>query len=165
MADSVNYAISVTPKETINDENAQSHTILASEVGRTLGASGTAAVAAYNGSAANQGYLNAAANYLEAIDSDNNTDISSESSATFVFIKNTGKAFSSATELGADLAKSLKVMSASTTLAVLDAGEGIVFKDDNAGINCTGIHVRTVDTNGSDNDSAGHLAVEYLVVD
>ena len=56
-------------------------------------------------------------------------------------------------------------MVGSTMISVLDPGEAIVLKDDNLGIACTGIHVRTVDLDGSDNSSAGHLAVEYLVVD
>ena len=56
-------------------------------------------------------------------------------------------------------------MSGTTLISVLDPGEAIVLKDDNAGIDCGGIHVRTVNLNGADNSSAGHLAVEYLVVD
>jgi hypothetical protein len=56
-------------------------------------------------------------------------------------------------------------MVGSTMISVLDPGEAIVLKDDNAGINGTDLHVRTVDTDGSDNSSAGHLAYEYLVVD
>jgi len=63
------------------------------------------------------------------------------------------------------LSKSLKVMVGTTLISLLDAGECIVLKDDNAGIDCSNIHVRTVDTNGNDNTSAGHLAVEFLVMD
>ena len=165
MSDTIRYAISVEPREELTDENGNTKTVISGEVYKSLGGSGVAAMTAYNGSAADQGYLNATVNYLEAIDSDDTTDISAEATASFVFIKNTGFTFSSATALGDALTKSLKVMSGTTLLAVLDAGEPFIMKDDNAGIVCTGIHVRTVDTDGGDNASAGHLAVEYLVVD
>ena len=165
MADSVRYSVSCTPVEELTDEQGNTHSVISGEVGKTLGGEGTAVVTNYGGTAAYQGYLNNTVNYLECIDSDDTTDISSEATASFVFIKNTGYTFSSATALGDALAKSVKVMVATTLIAILDAGEAIVLKDDNAGIDCTGIHVRTVDTDGSNNASAGHLAVEYLVVD
>ena len=165
MADKVTFAVSCTPQEELTNENSGTIYVIASEVNKSLGGSGAATCASYAGTAANQGYLNATVNYMEAIDSADTTDISAEGTATFVFIKNTGYTFSSATVLGDALSKSLKVMSGTTLISVLDAGEAIVLKDDNAGIACTGIHVRTVDTDGSNNTDAGHLAVEYLVVD
>ena len=165
MADKVTFAVSCTPQEELTNENSGTIYVIASEVNKSLGGSGAATCASYDGTAANQGYLNATVNYMEAIDSADTTDISDEGTATFVFIKNTGYTFISATVLGDALSKSLKVMSGTTLISVLDAGEAIVLKDDNAGIACTGIHVRTVDTDGSNNTSAGHLAVEYLVVD
>ena len=164
MADKVQFSVSCTPIEELATENSGTSDIIASEVGKSLGGSGTATVADYAGTAADQGYLNATVNYLEAGDSADTTDISSEATASFVFIKNTGKTFVSATVLGDTLNKALKVMSGTTLLSVLDPGEAIIFKDDNRGIACTGIHVRTVDIDGGDNASAGHLAVEYLVV-
>lgn len=165
MGDSVKYAVSVTPLEEIADEQANTYTVISGEVGRSLSGSGVAVVTNYAGTAAAQGYLNATVNYLECIDSTDATDISAESTASFVFIKNTGYTFSDATTLGVTLAKSVKVMSGTTLLTLLDAGEVYVAKDDNAGIDCTGIHVRTVDVDGSNNATAGHLAVERLVVD
>jgi len=70
------------------------------------------------------------------------------------------------TALGAKLDKAVKVMvpSGTTIISVLDPGEAIVLKDDNGGIDGR-FHLRTVDLDGSDNTTAGHLAVEYLVVD
>ena len=165
MADKVTFAVGCTPQEELTNENSGTIYVIASEVNKSLGGSGAATCDSYAGTAANQGYLNATVNYMEAIDSADTTDISAEGTATFVFIKNTGYTFSSATALGDALSKSLKVMSGTTLISVLDAGEAIVLKDDNAGIACTGIHVRTVDTDGNNNASAGHLAVEYLVVD
>ena len=165
MADKVTYAISCTPQEELTNENGGTQYVIASEVNKGLGGSGEAVVANYAGTKENLGYLDATVNYLEAIDSANTTDISAESTASFVFIKNTGYTYGTATTLGPALDKALKVMSGTTLLSVLDKGEAIVLKDDNRGIDCTGIHVRTVDLNGGDNGSAGHLAVEYLVVD
>ena len=165
MADKVTFAVSCTPQEELTNENSGTIYVIASEVNKSLGGSGTATCTSYAGTAAKQGYLNATVNYMEAIDSADTTDISAEATATFVFIKNTGYTFDTATALGSSLAKSLKVMSGTTLISLLDAGEAIVLKDDNAGLVCTGIHVRTVNTDGSNNASAGHLAVEYLVVD
>ena len=69
--------------------------------------------------------------------------------------------------MGAALSKAIKVMTgaAKDIAQVLDPGESCYFKDDNAGIIATAIFVRTVDLDGSDNVSAGNLAVKYLVVD
>jgi hypothetical protein len=166
MADKVTFAVSCTPQEELSTENSTTTYVIASEVNKTLGGSGTATCASYAGTAANQGYLNATVNYFEGLDSADDTDLSSEASATFIFIKNTGYTFSSATALGASLSKALKIMApgGTTIISVLDPGEAIVLKDDNAGLDGR-FHVRTVDLDGSDNTSAGHLAVEYLIVD
>ena len=166
MADSVQFSVSCTPVEELATENSGTSNILASEVNTSLGGSGAATVASYAGTAANQGYLNATVNYFEGLDSSDSTDLSSETTATFIFIKNTGFTFSSATVLGASLSKALKIMApgGTTIISVLDPGEAIVLKDDNAGLDGR-FHVRTVDLDGSDNTSAGHLAIEYLVVD
>jgi len=165
MSDVVRISLSVTPVEELADEQAGTHEVIAGEVGKSLGGSAEATVTDYSGAAAVQGYADATVNYLEAIDSADTTDVSSEATASFVFIKNTGYTYSAATTLGAALAKSLKIMSGTTLICLLDAGEAWYAKDDNAGIDCTGIHVRTVDTDGGDNASAGHLAAEVLVVD
>ena len=112
-----------------------------------------------------QGYKDAAVNYREAIDSADTTDLSVELTASFIFIKNTGYTYSSATVLGVALDKSLKVMQTTNLICLLDSGECFVMKDNNAALVAADIHVRTVDKDGSENASAGHLAVEFLVVD
>jgi len=166
MADKVTFAVSCTPQEELSTENSTTTYVIASEVNKSLGGSGTATCASYAGTAANQGYLDATVNYFEGLDSSDSTDLSSETSATFIFIKNTGFTFSSATALGAALSKALKIMApgGTTLISILDPGEAIVLKDDNAGLDGR-FHVRTVDLDGSNNTSAGHLAVEYLIVD
>lgn len=165
MSDVVRISLSVTPIEELTDENSGTHEHIASEVNKSLGGSAEAVVTDYSAAAADQGYADGAVNYLEAIDSADTTDISSEATASFVFIKNTGYTFSNATTLGVALNKALKVMCGTTLICLLDPGEAFYMKDDNAGIVCTNIHVRTVDLDGSENASAGHLAVERLVVD
>ena len=181
MADKITYSLSVTPIETVtqavtysNIEDAanhatvtnNSHDVLATEVATSLGGAGEAVCNGYNGTAANQGYLNQTVNYIEANDSADTNDLSAETTASFIFIKNTGKTFSSATVLGDTLNKALKIMypGGTSLISVLDPGEAIVLKDDNLGLNAQ-FHIGTVDLDGGDNTSAGHLAVEYLVVD
>jgi|TARA_Y100000296_G_scaffold19106_1_gene22830 hypothetical protein len=182
MADKIRYSVSVTPVETVTQEVAytniednanhadvtdNSYDVIATEVGTSLGGTGEAVCNGYAATAAYQGYLNQTVNYRLADDANDNTDISDEATASFVFIKNTGKALATdnTAVLGDTLDKAVKVMVGTTMISVLDPGEAIVLKDDNLGIACTGIHVRTVDLDGSNNTSAGHLAVEYLVVD
>ena len=173
MADSVRFSVYCTPVEELTDENSGERSVLASEIGKSLGGSGTATVSAYNGIAADQGYLNATVNYLEAPDgAGNEVRISSESSASFVFIKNTGHVFSSATVLGdAETSLTLKVTtnSGAILISLLAAGEAIVLKGRQSGsgavIVASGIKVETVLSNGADTSDGNHLAVEYLVVD
>ena len=168
MADRISYSVSVTPIETIaGEETSITNDIIASEIGKSFSGNGTATVTDYSGTAANQGYKDRTVNYKEADDASDAEDlVDSESTATFIYIKNTGYAFNSATVLGAALNKSLKIMApgGTTLISILDPGEAIVLKDDNAGLDGR-FHVRTVDLDGSNNTGAGHLAVEYLVVD
>tara|TARA_R100000789_G_C2993937_1_gene146889 strand:+ start:579 stop:1100 length:522 start_codon:yes stop_codon:yes gene_type:complete len=173
MADKVTFAVSCTPQEELSTENSTTTYVIASEVNKSLGGSGTATCASYAGTAANQGYLNATVNYLEAPDgAGNEVQISSESSASFVFIKNTGHVFSSATVLGdAETSLTLKVTtnSGAILISLLAAGEAIVLKGRQSGsgavIVASGIKVETVLSNGADTSDGNHLAVEYLVVD
>jgi|TARA_Y100000296_G_C5019792_1_gene179274 hypothetical protein len=173
MADKVTFAVSCTPQEELSTENSTTTYVIASEVNKSLGGSGTATCASYAGTAANQGYLNATVNYLEAPDgAGNEVAISSESSASFVFIKNTGHIFSSATVLGdADTSATLKVTTNSGAILIsnLAAGEAIVLKGKQSGSGATivasGIEVETVLSNGAETSGGNHLAVEYLVVD
>lgn len=101
MADRVRFSVSAIPIETLTDENSQTHDVIASEVKRSLGGGGDSVdLTAYNGTAANQGYLNATVNYKIA----SHEEIGTQLTATepdFFFIKNTGYKFSSATALGA----------------------------------------------------------------
>jgi len=165
MADKVTYSISVTPQEDLGDDNGGSTFIVASEVGKGLGGSGVADVTNFSHSAASQGYLNQTVNYHECTDGNDTTAPSTETTASFIFYKNTGYTFNSATSLGVKLDKAVKVMCNTTVISVLDPGECLILKDDNRGINASDLHCRTVDLNGNDNSAAGHLAVEYLVVD
>jgi len=102
MADRVRIAVSETPIETITDENAGTHDIVASEVGKSLGGNGDSiALASYARTAAIQGFLNATPNYLDAVHTAIGALVSDDSGSDFFMIKNTGRLFSSVTELGA----------------------------------------------------------------
>ena len=101
---------------------------------------------------------------MSAKDDADDDPISLEPSATFVFIKNTGRKYLTATTLGDPLTASLKVMIGTAMISILDAGEAIILKDDNAGLDARDIHVRTVTTAGA-NATLDDLAVEFLVLD
>lgn len=164
MADRLVYSVSVSPQELLTDEQSNSYWVVSGEVGKSLGCSGISVVTDYANTAAAQGYLNATVNYAEVIDSATQS-VSTETTASGIFIKNTGYTFSSATALGAALTASLEVKCGSTRIALLDAGEGIFLKDDNATLNGTALNVRTMSTVGTANTGIGHLAMEYLVTD
>lgn len=171
MADRIVYAISVKPVETITDEQSNDHDVISGEVAKNLGGSGEAVVADYSASAADQGYKDATVNYLEAPDGAGlEVAISSESTASFVFIRNTGFVFSSATVLGdVETGRLLKVTvnSGAIIIAVLDAGGCIPMRALQATgtIDASGVKVETVNSDGSEAAGGVHLAVEYLVVD
>jgi len=181
MADKVRYSMSCTPIELVTlavtytgEENTSvltdisdsAHEVLATEVGTSLGGSGEAACVSFAGSGALQGYANGVVNYGSADDGSSTDSLSTEATASFIFIKNTGKEFSSVTELGETIAASaLRVQAGTQTVAVLLPGECWIAKDDNLSLVCTDFHVRTVNTDGTTNAALGNLAYEYLVVD
>lgn len=161
----IRYAISVVPVEQIADVDGNNHDILASEIGKNLGGSGSALVTLYDGTAAVQGYTNHTVNYLECTDNAA-VQISAETGASFVYIRNTGYTYSSATALGASSANSVKVTTVNTgttTISILDKDECIALKDDNGTLDCTKIKVQTV-TSANGAVTTDHLAVEILVV-
>lgn len=162
MADRIKYGISVTPIETLTDDNSNEHDIIASDVSKTLGCSGIAASVTYGNTSSVQGYNAGSPYYLDVPDG-TSVALSTEISAKFVFIKNTGKEFNTTSALGDDFAYSIEVKIGTTLIAILDAGEGIVLKDDNGGINASNINLKTVTTAGAP-ASAGDLAAEFLVV-
>lgn len=103
MADRIRFGVNLTPIETLTDENGGSRDIVASEVGRSLSASGESIDLnfAYNSfTAAQQGYLNATVNYISASHSAGGSALGNLE-PDFIFIKNTGYKFSTANVLGA----------------------------------------------------------------
>lgn len=88
MANRILYSISVTPIETIaSEETTITNDIIAGEIGRSFSGNGTSPVTNYLGNHLYQGYASRVQYYLEAIDSADTTDISSEATASFVYIK------------------------------------------------------------------------------
>lgn len=168
----VNFAVSCTPVEVPAVEFGTGGDQISSEVGKSLGGSGSISMADFAGGAADQGYNDQTVNYLECVDN-SSTQISAETTAKFVLIKNTGYLFSNATTLGAALADHLVRVTAeggtdTVVLATLNAREAIILKAEeatNLPINCTYIKVRTYESDGSAAGATDHLAVEYLVTD
>jgi hypothetical protein len=169
MSDEIRYQISVTPVEEVADENAATHEVLSGEVNTTLGGSGTSDVTDYSGAAAVQGYTGGIVNYLEAPDgAAGEVVITTEATASFVYIENTGYVFSSATVLGVASTRSVKVTanSGAIILSILKAGESFIMTGgDNAVIVASTIKVETVDANGTETAGGVHNAVRLLVVD
>ena len=101
MANRVKFGVSAVPIETLTDANGITYDILASEINVSLCGNGdSVGINAYNGTAASQGYLNATVNYVDAVHTAGGTAIGVGDGFDFVFIKNTGYRFSSATVLG-----------------------------------------------------------------
>ena len=182
MADSIRYSVSATPLETVaqshgfvgedvnilHDVETHSVDVIATEVQKTYGSSGEVTLGTQWGTTAStlNGIALGVQNYREAVDSNDTTAISTETYALFVFIKNTGFASDgdNTQTLTNLLDKSLKIMEGTYCISCLAAGESFVMKAvGSSTIDCNRIHVRTVDNDGGDNVSAGHLAVEYLV--
>lgn len=171
MANQIRYNISVTPIETVQSaDGATNYDIIAGEVAGTLGGSGISVVTDYHSTLTNakQGYggNNAASGvkyYMDANDANDDADISAETAIKFLFIKNTGYTYSSASALGSASTLSVRVLAGATVISVLDPGESIVLKDDNGGISGAAIHCRTVNNNGS-TGTLDSVAVEFLAV-
>ncbi len=166
--DFIRYSVSITPVEELTPESATPLApVIASEVGTSLGGSGTVNVTNYGGTAVAQGYKDAAPNYLEATDT-SDTAISTEATASCIVIINTGKTFSSATVLGVALDKSLEVMAGpndKTVIGVLEPGGSMVLPcNTGANIPGTNVYVKCVEHDGTTHTD-GHLAVERLIVD
>ena len=100
MADRINYSVSATPIETLTGENSVDVDVLAQEVNTTLSAGGdSVSLADYSGAVGSQGYANGAVGYLSITHSAGGTQVRS-GATDFIFIKNTGFKYSSATVLG-----------------------------------------------------------------
>lgn len=159
MSNTIQYKVFAVPTESVG-----SHNVLATEVGTKLRAEGVASLLSYEGTASEIGQQDGRPSYKEATDSAS-TAVGSTIVASFVFIKNTGKLFYNSSQLGPGCKLKLKVMVGSTTVSVLSAGEAILFKDDNANIDTTGINLRTVAPDGTELTNIGHLAVEFMVTE
>lgn len=164
MYDKVRMTLIIEPREVlIGEETTITRTILANEVNRFLGSVCLTDVTDYSQSAADQGYKDREPYYLEAPDDVNTKDISSLTDARSILIYNSGFTFDSATVLGDALDKTLKIMVGTEPVAYLPVGGIWYTKDENGELDCTGIHIRTVDNDKADNASAGSLAVIRLI--
>lgn len=104
MADRIRFGVNACPIETLTDDNAGTHDIIASEVGKILGASGDSinlTVAHYGATANAQGYKDAVVNYRDALHTAEGVALTATNEPSFIYIRNTGFRYSSATTLGA----------------------------------------------------------------
>jgi len=169
MGDYVRVSVHVEPVEELATENGGAEDVLASEVGKTLGGESTPDVTDYSGTDSVQGQKDGAPYYKEIIDSADTTALSTETTASCIVIRNTGYTYSSSSALGAALDKTIKVMAGDNDkepIAYLEPGACISLPcGSGALLDASAIYLRTVDNDGGENASAGHLAGEFLVVD
>ena len=176
MADRIEFSVSATPVETIQaGDGATNHDVMAAEVKQTVGGSGSAPVANYQGTNAKQGFGGSDATggtkyYVNCVDN-SYTQISAETAASFVYIKNTGYLYNSSSALGnllpnKECVEVVTVNSGTTTIAFLAPGEAIVLKAlaSTKVLDCTKIKVKAFDSDGSSAAASDHIAVEFLVV-
>jgi hypothetical protein len=166
MADTgkVTYSTSMTPITNIDTVSGQSasHDVINTDIGKSLG-SGPTDVACSAGHTT-VGYASGVVEYKEAANGAK-TQLGGDNTAyDFVFIKHTGKSYSTATALGTtDISVGLDVFietsagSAYVTLCTIPAGGAICLPNFPAQGANLGIHVQPA--SGTD-----HIAVEYAVI-
>ena len=147
MASRVEFAVSATPIASVGaSENVAVDTI-AADVKKSLG--GSASVVTTHDST---GFGSGAAAYGNAAVSSGSALTLGSGGYDFVFIKNTGKKYSSATALGDATTATLKVTFGSQEICSIPAGGAIVLPTVPA------VAVKVQSTSGSDT-----IAVEYLL--
>jgi len=190
MADHINFNVSATPVEELTHEQGSDVTkIVATEVGTALGGGGDSVdLTNYSGTAVKQGYKDGAVSYIDITHSEGGTQLTAERAPDFVFVKNTGRKFSSTTVLGDVTTDCVMVVvkDVGNTLyyeiAWLKPGQAAVFPGgalnltitqfgvsggDLHGLNSSGgtdapIFARTFESDGS--AASDGNALEYLVV-
>ena len=181
MADRIQFANSATSVETLTSgDGATTTDTIAGEVAASLGGSGSSVVSDYQNSNATQGIGGSDAApgvrlYRNCVD-DSATVISTEATASFILIKNTGKLYDSATALGetvpvtGDHVLVTLVNSTTNVLAFLAPGESFMMHIGgtalaNHPIDCSKIKVQSYEGDGTAAAAADHIAVEFLAVD
>ena len=181
MADNIQFGVSCTPVETVTSGDGVTTTnIMAGEVASSLGGSGTAAVTNYQNSSATQGVGGSDAApgvryYVNCVDNAA-TVVSSESTASFLMIKNTGKLYSTSSALGdtapttGDHVLVTLVNTTTNVLAFLAPGEAFMMSIggtalSNHPIDCSKIKVQSYEGDGTAAGTSDHIAVEFLAVD
>ena len=165
----VKYSIIATPIEHFVTEYSRGRKIISGEIGKSLSCIGSTSVSDYDNDASVQGYLDKQAYYKEALDgAGNETAISTATSASLVFIKNTGHVFSSSSKLGIkneDRLLKVTINSGAIVIAALSANETIALKalKSTIAIDASDISIETVDSDGKEASGGEHLAVEFLV--
>ena len=165
MSDVVRARVSIEPVEVITAENGSTTcSILASEVGRILGGEGDTTVVDFSGGTPQQGYANGSVYYKEVLATGTGT-ISTETAAAFAFVKNTGRAYSTATALGATVDKSIEITVGATdqvTVGVLPSEASMYFPcNTGTNLDMTQFKFQTVNNFGIQATTATPLAIEF----
>lgn len=133
MADSLQYAVSLTPIESlVSGEDASTHNILSPVTAKSLG--GGTSIDLTGSIDASIGYASGVPAYLSvtsggvALDSDT-------TEARGIFIKNTGYTYSSPTVLGAAITKTFTITVGLKLIAGLGAGDSIFLPNAGGGAN------------------------------
>ena len=102
MADHIHFNVSATPVEELTDEKSNTIKVISGEVATALGGGGDSVdLTNYSLVVAQQGYKDGAVGYVDITSAAGGTALSAATEPNFVFIKNTGHRYSSATALGA----------------------------------------------------------------
>ena len=166
MASRVEYSVSMTPVRTVSGSGADydDHDVIATDIGKSLGGSGSIAIGDYSDHTT-VGYANKTVAYANAPVSGGTALQLGADAADYkmVFIKNTGKKYSTATALGADTTTTTGLV---VTIEAVAGGATTKFTIPNGGAVCLpqvdlgtsmGIFVKS--------DSATEtIAVEYALV-
>lgn len=156
--------IAVVPIEELADNDGNVYSRLSGEVNTKLRGSMIVVEAKVDLTGSEHGYEDAAPYYIEALVNGGGA-FTTVSAAKLIHLKNTGHEYDDSTAFGDPVAEAIKIIVAGATLAILDAGEPLMFKDNNGGIDASGITVETVETDGSTIASGTGLALEFLVLE
>lgn len=161
--DKVRIQLGVTPYEEVTDHGSNTHKVLAGEVNKFFTHDFYATDVNLVLDGEYNGYEAKAPYFIEAVVNGGGA-LSSLTEAKLVLLINTGRTYSTSSVLGDKADYSLKVMSGSDLLAVLKEREPFYLKDNNAGIDPSGINIETVEHDGSNIASGTGLGVKQLIL-
>jgi hypothetical protein len=156
--------IMVEPVESLSDNDGSEHFIVSGEVAKILKGKISVSDVNMDLSGTLNGYENKQP-YLKEATVNGGNSLTTSSVSVFIMIKNTGRTYSSSSELGDALNKALKITYADEFVSLLTTSEPYYMKDNNGKIRADTIVVETVELDGSTISSGSGLAVEFLALE